>query len=151
MRIAILTLVLAACGPGQEPPTTPSPPAPSAPSIGMGELLPLRLLGRDRESLDVQRDSALGAQIETASARYDDVTVTVTDFGSAEMAEMMGHGWANLPTAERIAGQPGQRESLGGAASVRVLIGQRVLVEAAAATDARASEAMDALDLSAFR
>lgn len=149
--LGLAAFSLVACGPSQEPTPAEPPPTPGAVSIGMGELLPQTLLGRDRQSLDVQQDSALGAGIETARARYGEIEVAVTDFGSAEMAEMMGHGWANAPGAEQIAGHPAQRDESAGRAATRIVIGRRVLVETTAASDAEASSAMEALDLSAFR
>ena len=148
----VLLIAVAGCGPPAGSPETPAaadagPPAPpsTAPSA-LADWLPASLDGRDRQSLDQTVDAALGAEVTRVSAGYGDppaVTLSVTDFGTADMTTMMGHGWALAPGAERLDGRPVQRD----ASTVRVLADGRYLVEAEAPTVAEAEGALRSVRL----
>ena len=155
MRFSLLlALLLAAtgCGPGADTPApaadgAPVPPAPPATTpTALAEWLPASFEGQDRQSLEQTADAALGAEVTSVSAGYGQppaVTLTVTDFGTAEMTRMMGHGWALAPGADRLGGRPLQRDSA--AATVRTLVSDRYLVEATAPTVAQAERALQSV------
>lgn len=105
--------------------------------------------------------SALGAEVAGAMARYagdsgDRLALAVTDFGSAEMAEMMGYGWGlgAADGVERIDGHPAAVDAgpTAGEATIRVLVGERFLIESVAeggGVDA-ARAGVQSLDLAAL-
>ena len=143
-------LAVSACAPadGSTPAEAeaPVPAAPNAPSNTLAERLPQTVDGHDRQSLDVSTDGALGAQVTRATATYGDpptVTLALTDFGTIEMAEMMGHGWALAPGVDQLDGMPVQRDS--SASTVRLLTDGRTLAEATAPTLAEAERALHAV------
>lgn len=155
MRLVVLavtltcTLGLSGCGSGDTPVPTPPAPPEVAP-VELAELLPASLLGHERESLDASRDSALGAEIAEVQARYGEAALSITDFATTEMADMMGHGWANAPGAETILGHPGQRETAASSATVRIVVNGRFLVEATATSEQDAMAALETVDLTAL-
>ncbi len=150
MRLfAFLMVLLAvpACAPAEDSApagAAPSVPAPPRTSTGaLAERLPPSVDGLGRQSLDVTTDGALGAEVTRATATYGDpavVTLSLTDFGTIEMAEMMGHGWALAPGVDRLDGRPVQRDS--SASTVRLLTDGRTLAEATAATLTEAERAL---------
>ena len=152
MRALVIVLLLAVAGCGTDSPsasadTAPVPPAPppTAP-LDLAEWLPASLDGQERQSLDQSVDAALGAEVTRVAAQYGDSgapTLSVTDFGTAEMAEMMGHGWALAPGADRLDGRPVQRDQAAGV--VRVVSGGRYLVEATAPSVAQAEQAIQSV------
>lgn len=153
MRLALLSLVLglAACNAADEtPPAAPPPTPPEVEAVALGDMLPDALLGQDRLSLGLSRDGALGAEVERAHAQYGEIDVAVTDFGSAEMTEMMGYAWALAPGAERIQGHPGVWKRAARSASVRIVVGGRFLVEVTAPSESDALAGLQALDLTAL-
>lgn len=148
--IPLTLLLVAGCEPdvpatgGTSSPDAAIPPAPPSTSpTELAERLPASINGRDRQSLDQSTDAALGAEVTHVSAGYGDpaaVTLDITDYGTAEMTKMMGHGWALAPDADRLAGLPVQRDSA--ATTARVLVGDRMLVQATAPTLAEAERAL---------
>lgn len=117
---------------------TDAPTAAPVEVLAPGELaarLPAAVGGLARADVDTSAQSALGAEVAEASARYGDgaASVTLTDLGTAEMVEMMGYGWGLGGGAEQVDGHPARVEAgVGGAATVRVVVGERFVVEAAA-------------------
>ena len=144
-------LALSACGADETTPDIPSPPAPPAiEPIALADVLPPTLLGRDRQSLDTSAQAALGAEVTTATARYREITVTLTDFQTAEMTEMMGY--AGLAASEeRYLGHPVRREQAASSSTTALLMDGRALVEVTAGSQADADSALAALDLAALR
>ena len=114
--------------------------------IALADALPETLLGRERQSLDTDADAALGAEVSEATARYGEITVALTDFQTAEMAQMMGYAGLAAET-ERYLGHPVQRTEAASSAAAEVLIDGRVLVEVTAGSAAAADSALAALDL----
>ena len=148
---ALLLCLLLLAGCGAEPAPPPTPPAPPAVEpVALAEALPPTLLGRDRQSLDTSAEAALGAEVTEATAEYGEVTVSLTDFQTAEMTEMMGY--AELAASpEQYLGHPVRREQAAGRATTSVLVGGRALVEVTAGSRADADAALAALDLAALR
>lgn len=143
-----LLLGLSACGADTAPETASAPPTPpEVAPVALAEMLPDSVLGRARQSLDQSRDGALGAEIERAQAQYREIDVSITDFKTAEMTGMMGYGWALAPDAERVAGHPGVLDTAAHSASVQIVVGERYLIEATAASEEDAMAAIQALDL----
>ena len=142
-------LALTACGDADAPGAPGSaevpPTPPSTRPTALAARLPETVDGRPRQSLDTTTDQALGAEVSRVSADYGPVSLTLTDFGTAEMAEMMGHGWGAAAGAETLAGRPVQRDRL--TSTVRVMVGGRYLAEAEAETVDQAESALAEVSL----
>lgn len=119
------------------------PPSAPAPGHAAPDVLPERLGEAARQSLEVSRDAALGAEVTVARARYGAVRLAVTDFGTREMIERMGYGWSLSQPADPAWGAPVQRDTWADSATVRLVEGTR-LVEATAPTPEAAESAMRA-------
>ena len=154
-----LSVALAACGADAPPADAPdfdTAEAPAAQVVAAGDLatrLPSEVAGRPRVAVVDSVDAALGAEVTRAVARYGEgpeVTVSVADLGSAEMAEMMGYGWGlGGPAPAEVGGHPAQTG--GGVAgrpyTHRVLVAGRFFVEARSDDAALAEAAVRAVDL----
>ena len=100
-RPAVLALVCLAAGCTE----SSAPPPPAVPDAAVADALagrfPETLGGLARTSVQTDTDAALGASVASAAARYGadnstgapSVEVFVTDYGTAEMSEMMGLAW----------------------------------------------------------
>ncbi|MDT0632897.1 hypothetical protein RQM47_12410 [Rubrivirga sp. S365] len=159
--VATLALALAACG----DPAAPGGAAPSSSAAGgavgveappvldasaLGAWLPASVGMQPRQAVRDTADAALGAEISRASATYGpDLSLSVTDLGTADMAEMMGYGWAlGGPPPLDVDGHPAQASGgVGRPHTVRVLAGRRFLVEAESPDAAAAEAAARAVDL----
>ena len=130
-----------------------APPADVLDAGALARWLPADVGGLVRSAVADSADAALGAEVTRASAAYGagpEVTVAVSDLGSADMAEMMGYGWGlDGPAPGAVGGHPAQAE--GGVAGRpyrhRVLVARRFLVEAESAREALAEAAVRAVDL----
>ena len=144
-------LAVPACAPADDAPSVEAgvaPPVPAPPdATPLAERLPMELDGRPRQSLDVSVDGALGAEVTRVEADYGEITLAVSDFGTAEMTEMMGHGWGLTAGAETFQGYPVQRDSAGRSYTVRVRVGGHHMAEATAGTRRDAEAALTSLDL----
>ena len=154
-----LAVALAACGPdapgGADAPgdldTADAPPAAVLDAAALAAWLPPEVEGSSRLAVADSADAALGAEVTRASASYGpDVTLSVSDLGSADMVEMMGYGWGlGGPAEAEVAGHPAQAG--GGVAgrphAHRVLVARRFLVEAESPRAALAEAAVRAVDL----
>ena len=156
-----LAVALAACGPdapgGADAPgdldAVDVPPAVVLDAAALAAWLPAEVAGSSRIAVADSADAALGAEVTRASAAYGpgpDVTLSVSDLGSADMVEMMGYGWGlDGPAEAEVAGHPAQAG--GGVAgrpyAHRVLVARRFLVEAESPRAARAEAAVRAVDL----
>ena len=102
--VLVAFFVLAAgCAESSAPPPPAAPDA--APDAAVADALAARfpetLGGLARASVQTDTDAALGASVASAAARYGaadstgapSVEVFVTDYGTAEMSEMMGLAW----------------------------------------------------------
>ena len=133
--------------------TVDVPPADVVSAADLAAWLPAEVEGLARVAVVDSADAALGAEVTRASAVYGpgpDVTVAVSDLGSADMAEMMGYGWGLAGRAGTVvAGYAAQAE--GGVAGRpyehRVLVAERFLVEAESDREALAEAAVRTVDL----
>ncbi len=148
--LLLFFLLLIGCG-AETAPETPTPPAPPpVEPIELAEALPPSLLGQDRQSLDTSVQAALGAEVTKVAAEYGDVTVSLTDFQTAEMTQMMGY--AGLAASdERYLEHPVQRSRAAGLATTSILVGGRALVEVTAGSSEEADSALSELSLAALR
>lgn len=135
--LASAVLLLSACGgDGPTPDAPATPPAPVAVVVtDLADLLPAAVAGHARTSLDRTVDAALDAEVVRVAADYGPAgTLTVTDFGTPEMTEMMGYGWGLAGGGETFGRYAAQTDTLGAGATVRVVADGRYVVEATAPT-----------------
>ena len=160
---AALAVALAACG-DPAPPGAPggadapgdldtagAPPTAVLDAAALAAWLPPEVEGVSRLAVADSADAALGAEVTRASASYGpDVTLSVSDLGSADMVEMMGYGWGlDGRAGAEVDGHPAQ---VGGGVAGRpyahrVLVARRFLVEAESPRAALAEAAVRAVDL----
>ena len=151
--LAALALIpLAACADADGPAVAEAPgasaPGASAPAPDvlspdtLRALFPDSVSGFPRTAASGRTEGALGVEVARAAATYAEdasgagptVEVRVVDLGSPSMVERSGYGWGlrgNTPDTV-FAGLPAEVEPLtpGGRTAVRVVVGERFLVEA---------------------
>ena len=111
MRRLVLLVSLLAAGCADADTRPPAPPAPPS-ADAVGEQYPAELAGLARALVQSDSDAALGASVTNTAVRYGaenstgapSLEVFTTDYGTAEMAEMMGLGWGLRAETDYAAG-----------------------------------------------
>lgn len=117
MRATLCLLVLflaSGCSDSADaPPQAPEVPADAPVADTSLELrFPTEMIGLERRSLETSVDAALDASVTTVTSRYGALNSTgepsleiyLTEYGSTDMAEMMGLGWATSGATDYAAG-----------------------------------------------
>lgn len=115
MRPLLLAVALLAAGCADADRPAPAVPDTAA-ADALGARFPDTLAGLARTSLQTDTDAALGASVTNVEARYGadnslgepSLEIYLTDYGTAEMSEMMGLAWGLSGETDYRAGSEAQ-------------------------------------------